>query len=83
MFQTVCIVDGLKNAACPLTYYHKGTPRCTVARCYMFLPKRYFSVFTNQDIKQINEEKLNLHLVYKGECEKRRALDLSLEHVEK
>jgi hypothetical protein len=36
----------------------------------MFIPERYGSVFSDADIEDINTEKVSLHLVYKGMCDK-------------
>jgi hypothetical protein len=36
----------------------------------VFIPKRYGSVFSDADIEDINTEKVSLHLVYKGICDK-------------
>jgi hypothetical protein len=34
------------------------------------MPKRYGSTFSDADIEDINTEKVSLHLVYKGICDK-------------
>jgi hypothetical protein len=36
----------------------------------VFMSKRYGSVFLDVDIEDINTEKVSLHLVYKGICNK-------------
>jgi hypothetical protein len=36
----------------------------------VFIPKHYGSVFSDADIEDINTEKMSLHLVYKGICDK-------------
>jgi hypothetical protein len=45
----------------------RDTPFHTVKA---FMPKRYGSVFSDADIQDINNEKVSLHLVYKGICDK-------------
>jgi hypothetical protein len=43
----------------------------------------YYTDFTDNDIEEINLEKINLLLVYEGKCEKSEAFALSLTAVEK
>jgi hypothetical protein len=44
-----------------------------------FLPKRYAAHFTEDDIKSINTEKVQLHLIYKGRCVKSNSHLLDIE----
>jgi hypothetical protein len=45
----------------------------------VFMPKRYGSVFSDSDIENINTEKVSLHLVYKGICDKNTLHILTIE----
>jgi hypothetical protein len=45
----------------------------------LFFPKRYSSVFTDDDITSINTKKVSLHLIYKGLCEKTNSYILEVE----
>jgi hypothetical protein len=49
----------------------------------VYLPKRYFSVFTDKEIQEIYQEKINLLLAYERKCEKSEAFPLSSTAVEK
>jgi hypothetical protein len=49
----------------------------------VYLLKRYFSVFSDKEIQEINEGKINLFLVYEGKYEKSSAFAISLTAVEK
>jgi hypothetical protein len=40
----------------------------------VFLPKRYASVFSDEDINSINTGKESLNLIYKGTCEKNKII---------
>ncbi len=44
----------------------------------VFLPKRYTSVFTDNDILRINEGEIKLNVVYHGRFEKSTTFSLSL-----
>jgi hypothetical protein len=43
------------------------------------MPKRYGSVFSDADLEDINTEKVSLHLVYKGICDKSTLHFLTIE----
>jgi hypothetical protein len=45
----------------------------------VFIPKRYSSVFLDEDIDSINNEKFSLNLIYKGTCIKSKSYILSVE----
>lgn len=45
----------------------------------VFLPKRFTLVFSDIDIDQINYERIRVHIIYHGTCEKTSAYLLSLE----
>jgi hypothetical protein len=45
----------------------------------VFMPKRYSSVFLDEDIDSINNEKFLLNLIYKGTCIKSKSYILSVE----
>jgi hypothetical protein len=47
----------------------------------VFLPSRYYSVFTDPDIEDINSQKVHYNFVYKGENEKTKAYDVMLKKV--
>jgi hypothetical protein len=51
----------------------------TVVKVY--LPSRYYSVFTDQDIEDINSQKVHYNFIYKGQYEKTRAYDVTLQKV--
>jgi hypothetical protein len=44
----------------------------------VFLPKRYSAVFS-EDVQAINLQKVTLHLVYKGVCDKSKSYILGIE----
>jgi hypothetical protein len=44
----------------------------------VFLPARYYSVFTDSDIEAINSQKVHYIFIYKGQNEKTRAYDVTL-----
>ena len=43
-----------------------------------FLPKRYTNCFSEDDISEINNQRVKLHLVYKGTCSKTHSYVLSI-----
>jgi len=45
----------------------------------VFLPKRYSAAMTDDDIDDINTERVSLKLIYKGTCEQTSSYILSLE----
>jgi hypothetical protein len=45
----------------------------------VFLPRRYYSVFTEEDITEINTLGVKLCLVYKGTCVDTKAFKLAIE----
>jgi hypothetical protein len=45
----------------------------------VFMPKRYSSVFDDDDIETINSQKVSLNLIYKGICEKTKSYILAIE----
>jgi putative transposon-encoded protein len=45
----------------------------------VFIPKRYGSAFSDAEIEDINTEKLSLHLIYKGTCDKTKSHISALE----
>jgi hypothetical protein len=45
----------------------------------VFIPKRYNTVFIEEDINSINEQNVLLHLVYKGMCDKSKSYILGIE----
>jgi len=45
----------------------------------IFLPKRYASVVSDEDIAKINSRSIYLHLVYKGMCEKTKSYLLAID----
>jgi hypothetical protein len=47
----------------------------------VFLPNRYFNVFTDEDINEINTEKIKLQIVYQENCARIGAYALSLTSV--
>ena len=47
----------------------------------VFMPRRFFSAFTNDDIDDINSGKVKLNLVYKGQCVNTRAFKVTIEKV--
>jgi hypothetical protein len=44
----------------------------------VFLPSRYYSVFTDPDIEAINSQKVHYDFIYNGQNEKTRAYDVTL-----
>jgi hypothetical protein len=42
----------------------------------VFLPGRYYSIFSDTDIDDINSQKIRYYLVYKGQNEKAKAFDI-------
>ena len=44
-----------------------------------FMPKRYSSVFADDDLEFINSQKVSLNLIYKGMCEKSKSYILAIE----
>jgi hypothetical protein len=44
----------------------------------VFLPSRYYSVFTDPDIEDINSQKVHYNFIYKGQKEKTRAYEVTL-----
>jgi len=47
----------------------------------VFMPRRYFSAFSNEDIDDINSAKVTLNLLYKGQCVNTRAFKVTIENV--
>jgi hypothetical protein len=47
----------------------------------VFLPSRYYSVFTDTDIEDINSQKLHYNFMYKGQNEKTKAYDVTIKKV--
>ena len=45
----------------------------------IFLPKRYASVVSDEDLSKINSRSIYLNLVYKGMCEKTRSYLLAID----
>jgi hypothetical protein len=45
----------------------------------VFLPRRYYSLFTDEEITDINASKLQLSLIYKGTCVDTKAFKLAIE----
>jgi hypothetical protein len=45
----------------------------------VFLPRRYYTVFTEDDIQQINSIQVQYGLVYKGECVNTHSHKLDIE----
>lgn len=44
----------------------------------VFLPKRYTNCFSDEDISEINSQRVKLYLVYKGTCSKTQSYVLSV-----
>jgi hypothetical protein len=42
----------------------------------VFLPGRYYSLFSESDIEDINSQKVRYYLVYRGQSEKTKAFDI-------
>jgi hypothetical protein len=42
----------------------------------VFLPGRYYSLFSESDIEDINSQKVRYYLVYRGQNEKTKAFDI-------
>jgi len=47
----------------------------------VFLPNRYFYVFTDEHINNINKEQIKLQVFYQGNCERTGGYALSLTSV--
>ena len=47
----------------------------------VFMTRRFFSAFSNDDIDDINSGKVKLNLVYKGQCVNTRAFTVTIENV--
>jgi hypothetical protein len=47
----------------------------------VFLPRRYYPVFTDDDINQINSKQVQYGLVYKGRCVNTQSHKLALEKM--
>jgi hypothetical protein len=45
----------------------------------VFMSKRYGSDFSDVDVEDINTEKVSLHLIYKGTCDKTKSHILAIE----
>ena len=45
----------------------------------IFLPKRYASVISDEDIAKINSSSIHLNLVYKGICERNKSYLLAID----
>ena len=45
----------------------------------IFMPRRFYSAFTDQDIEDINSENVTLYLVYKGQCVHTHAFKVAIE----
>jgi hypothetical protein len=48
-----------------------------------FLPSRYYSIFTDTDIEDVNSQKVHYNFVYKGQKEKSKAFDVAIKKVTK
>jgi hypothetical protein len=44
----------------------------------VFLPSRYYSIFADNDIEDINSQKVHYNFVYKGQKEKTKAFDVAI-----
>jgi hypothetical protein len=44
----------------------------------VFMPKRYSSVFSDEDIESINSQKVSFNLIYKGMCKKSKSYILAI-----
>jgi hypothetical protein len=47
----------------------------------VFLPRRYYSVFTDDDINQINSKQVKYGLIYKGQCVNTHSHKLAIEKM--
>jgi hypothetical protein len=47
----------------------------------VFLPRRYYSMFSDTDIEDINSQKVRYYLVYRGQSEKTKAFDIAIKKV--
>jgi hypothetical protein len=47
----------------------------------VFLPSRYYSVFTDTDIEDINSQKVHYNFIYKGQNDKTKAYDVTIKKV--
>jgi len=45
----------------------------------VFMPRRFYSVFSDEDLEEINSEEVALNLVYKGQCVNTHAFKVAVE----
>jgi len=45
----------------------------------VFIPRRFYSAFSDEDLEEINSTKVALNLVYKGQCVNTRAFKVTIE----
>ena len=75
----------------PTTHVERIATRCgpavvvairdTPARILkVFMPRRFYSTFTDRDIEDINSANVMLYLVYKGQCVNTHAFKVTIEN---
>ena len=46
----------------------------------VFMPRRFYSAFSDEDLEELNSAKVALNLVYKGQCFNTHAIKVTVEN---
>jgi len=46
----------------------------------VFMPRRFYSAFSDEDLEDVNSAKVALYLVYKGQCVNTHAFKVTIEN---